>query len=142
MVPARLLLAVLVASLVTSFTASAQGLRLPDRGSAGLDPTFARGWLAPDFDRFGFATSNAAAWKDAIGFAPSQRLNWSYSVGERGNFAMSFGAGREFDYDRQVSLYGRYWVSPDWAVSAESSSRDAGGLIRFNDFRIGIQRRF
>jgi len=55
---------------------------------------------------------------------------------------MSFGAGREFDYDRQVSLYGRYWVSPDWAVSAESSSRDAGGLIRFNDFRIGIQRRF
>jgi hypothetical protein len=139
MIPARLLLAALLA-----FSASAygQGLRLPERSNPGLDPTFARGWLAPGFDRFGFATSNAAAWKDAIGFAPSHRLNWSYSVGERSSLNMSIGTGRELDYERQMSLYGRYWVSPDWAVSAESVSRDAGGLIRFNDFRIGIQRRF
>jgi hypothetical protein len=46
------------------------------------------------------------------------------------------------DYDRQMALGGRYWLSPDWALSAESMSRDPGGLIRFNDFRIGIQRRF
>ena len=137
--PARLLL---IAGLVFSAQALGQGLRLPERDGAGIDPTFARGWLAPGFDRFGFATPHASAWKDAIGFAPSQRLNWSYSLGERGSVSMSLGSGREFDYDRPMSLYGRYWISPEWAVSAESLSRDAGGLIRFNDFRIGIQRRF
>jgi hypothetical protein len=136
---ARLLVA---AAIAFSASAHGQGLRLPERGgAAGLDPTFARGWLAPDFDRFGFATPHAA-WKDAIGFAPSQRMNWSYAVGDRGTLSMSFGSSREPDLDRPMSLYGRYWISPDWAVSAESLSRDAGGLIRFNDFRIGIQRRF
>jgi len=138
MILARFLVA---AALAFSATAHGQGLRLPERGGAGLDPTFARGWLAPDFDRFGFATPHAA-WKDAIGFAPSHRMNWSYAVGERGTFSMSLGSARELELDRPMSLYGRYWISPDWAVSAESLSRDAGGLIRFNDFRIGIQRRF
>jgi hypothetical protein len=138
--PFRLLLA---ASLLFSACAFGQGLRVPDRNGAGLDPTYARGWLAPDFDRFGFVTTpQAAAWKDAIGFAPSQRMNWSYAVGERGSVSMSLGSSRELDLDRHMSLHGRYWISPDWAVSAESMSRDAGGLIRFNDFRIGIQRRF
>ena len=143
MFPARLLLVLgLVFSAQFAAPALGQGLRLPERGGAGIDPTFARGWLAPDFDRFGFASTHAAAWKDAIGFAPSQRLNWSYSMGERGSVSMSLGSGREYDLDRPMSLYGRYWISPDWAVSAESLSRDAGGLIRFNDLRIGIQRRF
>ena len=68
-------------------------------------------------------------------------MNWSYAVGERGSFSMSV-SPRELDYDRQMSFGGRYWLSPDWALSAESVSRDPGGLIRFNDFRIGIQRRF
>jgi hypothetical protein len=123
-----------------SASAAAQGLRLPERGSSGLDPLYARGWLAPDFDRFGFAVNHG--WRDAIGFAPRERLNWSYTLGERGSFSMSLGAAREFEHDRQMSLYGRYWLSPDWALSAESVSRDPGGLMRLNDFRIGIQRRF
>jgi hypothetical protein len=125
--------------IFVSLPVAAQGLRLPERTGAGIDPTFARGWLAPDFDRFGFATQQS--WKDNLRFAPSQRMNWSYSVGERGSFSMSL-APRELDYERQMSLYGRYWLSPDWAVSAESLSRDPSGLIRFNDLRIGIQRRF
>ena len=122
-----------------SMPVAAQGLRLPERAGPGIDPTFARGWLAPSYDRFGFATQHS--WKDSINFAPSQRMNWSYSIGERSTLSMSL-SPRELDYDRQVSLYGRYWLSPDWAVSAESLSRDPGGLIRFNDFRIGIQRSF
>ena len=138
-----MLLARLLLSAALGFSASAhgQGLRVPERDGAGIDPTFARGWLAPGFDRFGFATPQAN-WKDAIGFAPSQRMNWSYSMGDRASVAMSLGSGRELEYERPMSLYGRYWISPDWAVSAESQSRDASGLIRFNDFRIGIQRRF
>jgi hypothetical protein len=38
----------LLAGLVASASAFGQsGLRLPERGEPGLDPSFARGWLAP-----------------------------------------------------------------------------------------------
>jgi hypothetical protein len=111
------------------------GLRLPERGEPGLDPTFARGWLAPEYDRFGFA---AYHWRP--------RGQWSYSFSDRANLSMSLasaGAGRESELDpRPLSLFGRYWFSPDWAVSAESLSRDPTGLFRLQDFRIGVQRRF
>ena len=109
------------------------GLRVPERSEPGLDPTFARGWLAPEFDRFGFAASHWAA---------GQRMNWSYSFGERTSLGLSV-SGRELDYDqRNVSVFGRYWFSPEWAVSAESQSREPTGLLRLQDFRIGVQRRF
>ena len=132
---------IFVTALATASTAFAQsGLRVPERGEPGLDPSFARGWLAPDFDRFGFASYH---WKDALGFAPSQRMNWSYSFGERTSLGMSIGGARDLDYDqRYVSVFGRYWFAQDWAVSAESLSRDATGLLRLNDLRIGVQRRF
>lgn len=122
---------VLVAAMATASTAFAQaGLRVPERGELGLDPAFARGWLAPDFDRFGFASNH-------------QRMNWSYAFNERGSLGMSMGTGREFDYEqRQLSIFGRYWFAPDWAVSAETLSREPTGLLRLNDFRVGVQRRF
>ena len=131
---------ILVTTLALAVPALGQSLRVPERSEPGLDPTFARGWLAPDFDRFGFAHSN---WKDAIGFTPSQRMNWSYTFSDRHSLGLAMGAPREFDYDsRQLSVFGRYWLSQDWAVSAESLSRDTTGLFRLQDFRIGVQRRF
>lgn len=135
---ARLFVALALAAALPALAQS--GLRLPDRSEPGLDPGFARGWLAPDFDRFGFATYH---WKDAVGFAPSQRMNWSYSFGERSTLGLSMASPRDFDYDqRQLSVFGRYWFAPDWAVSAESMSREPSGLLRLQDFRIGVQRRF
>jgi hypothetical protein len=132
---------VVVAVLASASTAFAQsGLRVPERGEPGLDPGFARGWLAPDFDRFGFASYN---WKESLGFAASRRMNWSYAFGERGDLGMTLGSARDLEYDqRQLSIYGRYWFAPDWAVSAESLSREPTGLLRLNDFRVGVQRRF
>ncbi|TAK86574.1 MAG: hypothetical protein EPO20_06770, partial [Betaproteobacteria bacterium] len=56
-----------VALTVAAPAFAQSGLRVPERGEPGLDPAFARGWLAPDFDRFGFAYP----WKDMIGLAPS-----------------------------------------------------------------------
>jgi len=41
-----------------------------------------------------------------------------------------------------LSLFGRYWFAPDWALSAEATSRESTGLLRLNDWRIGVQRRF
>ena len=130
-----------LAALVAGSTAFAQsGLRVPERAEPGIDPTFARGWLAPNFDRFGFASYH---WKEAMGIAPSQRMNWSYTFSERSSLGMSLRSPGDFAYDqRQLSVFGRYWFAEDWAVSAESQSRDASGLLRLNDLRIGVQRRF
>jgi len=72
-------------------------------------------------------------------------MSWSYALGERASFSMSLNNAiiRESDLEpRPLSLFGRYWFAPDWALSAESQSRDASGLLRLQDFRIGVQRRF
>jgi hypothetical protein len=131
-----LLLLLLFASQALAQT----GLRLPPRSEPGLDPSFARGWLAPDFDRFGFALNT---WREAVGFAPGQRMNWSYSLNERSSLGMSMGQAAYLDEpQRQLSLYGRYSLTSDWALSAETLGRDATGLFRLQDLRIGVQRRF
>lgn len=130
----------LAALLLVAGTALGQsGLRLPQQGEPGLDPTFARGWLAPDFDRYGFALNH---WRETVGFAPGQRVNWSYTLSERSMLGMGMGNGYYLDDQRSVSLYGRYSLTPDWALSAETLSRDPAGLLQLRDFRIGVQRRF
>jgi hypothetical protein len=134
-----------LAALLAALPAFGQsGLRPPEHSQPGLDPAFARGWLAPEYDRFGFA---AYQWRDAYGPSQSQRMQWSYAVGQHGHLSMSLTAardpGRDAEFDpRPLSVFGRYWFAPDWAVSAESLSRDATGLLRLQDFRIGLQRRF
>ena len=57
---------------------------------------------------------------------------------------MSMGNGRDFeDEQRQVSLFGRYSLDARTGRSAPRRlSRDAPGLFRLQDFRIGVQRRF
>jgi len=130
-----------IVGLIAAAPAWAQsGLRLPERAEPGLDPSFARSWLAPEYDRFGFA---AYQWRDIYGFAPGPRMRWSYAFGERADLSMSLASPRDWDLEqRPLSVFGRYWFAPDWAVSAESLSRDPTGLFRLQDFRIGVQRRF
>lgn len=137
--PIRRVLCVL--TLLASAGVQAQsGLRVPQRDEPGLDPAFARGWLVPEYDRFGFASQ---PWRDAPGFAPAKRVHWSYDVTRRANLGMSYAGGHETDFDaRPLSLFGRYWLSSDWALSAQSMSRDARGLLRLQDVRIGVQRSF
>jgi hypothetical protein len=130
--------ALLLCLLCASQASAQSGLRLPQQGEPGLDPTFARGWLAPDYDRFGFALNN---WRETVGFAPGQRMQWSYTL-DRGTVAMGWSNSRELEAERQLSLYGRYSLTADWALSAETLGRDATGLFQLRDFRIGVQRRF
>jgi len=130
--------ALLLLFLCASQALAQSGLRLPQQGEPGLDPSFARGWLAPDYDRFGFALYN---WREAVGFAPGQRMNWSYTLNDRSSLGMSLGNNYYLD-ERQLSLYGRYSLTADWALSAETLGRDPSGLFRLQDFRIGVQRRF
>jgi hypothetical protein len=127
----------LLAALAAGQACAQAGLRVPERGEPGLDPAFARGWFAPEYDRFGFA---AYQWRDTVGFAPAPRSTWAYSFGSRADVALTYNS---FDYDRQVSVFGRWWFSPDWAVSAETATRDQPGILpRVQDFRFGLQRRF
>jgi hypothetical protein len=70
-------------------------------------------------------------------------MRWSYAFGERASLSMSYANLRDSDLEpRPLSVFGRYWLSPDWALSAESLSRDPTGLFRLQDLRIGVQRRF
>src|SRR5437667_12311066 len=99
--------AVVVGALLSALPAFGQsGLRLPERGEPGLDPTFARGWLAPEYDRFGFA---AYHWRP--------RAQWSYSFSDRANLSMSLANGaRESEREqRPPPVFGGYWSSPDQA---------------------------
>src|SRR5207302_1685705 len=69
-IPALLSFALCIA-LSAAVPAYAQsGLRVPERGEPGLDPALARGGLAVDPDRVGFATYS---WREAVGLAPSSR---------------------------------------------------------------------
>jgi hypothetical protein len=131
--------ALLLAFLVAGQAFAQSGLRLPTTGEPGLDPTYARGWLAPDYDRFGTALHN---WREAVGFAPGQRMQWTYTLSDRSSLSMAMQNSRELEDQRQISLYGRYSLTQDWALSAESLSRDPSGLLRLQDFRVGVQRRF
>jgi hypothetical protein len=82
----------------------AVGLARAGAQRAGNRSGFARGWLAPEFDRFGFASYQA------MGFAPAQRMNWSLSLGERTSLGLSVNS-RDYDYDpRALSVFGRYWL--------------------------------
>lgn len=130
----------IVIALLAAAQAHAQsGLRLPERAEPGLDPRGAHGWFAPEFDRFGFASHH---WRDGLGFTPSPRMNWSLALGERTSLGLSLTNRDLEDEQRNVSVFGRYWFAPDWAVSAESQSREPQGLLRLQDVRIGVQRRF
>jgi hypothetical protein len=131
--------ALLLAVLFAGPALAQSGLRLPTQDEPGLDPTYARGWLAADYDRFGTALHN---WREAVGFAPGQRMQWTYSLSDRSSLGMGMQNSREIEDQRQLSLYGRYSLTQDWALSAEALSRDPSGLFLLRDFRIGVQRRF
>lgn len=135
-----LVLAFLLAGQVFAHAFAQSGLRLPQQDEPGLDPTYARGWLGPDYDRYGTALHN---WREQVGFAPGQRMNLSYALNERGSMVgVWMGNNRELDENRQMSLYGRYSLTQDWALGVETLSRDPSGLLQLRDFRIGVQRRF
>lgn len=128
------------AALVSAAAWAQSGLRLPGRDQPGLDPALARGWLVPEYDRFGFASQ---PWRDGLGAMPAKRVDWSYDFTRRASLSMSYTNGRDAELTaRPLSLFGRYWLSTDWSLSAESASRDASGVLRLQDVRIGVQRRF
>ncbi len=86
------------------------------------------------------------------GSAPSHRLQWSLFFGERNSLGISLAAGREVENVppsalvstdvRNVTLYGRYWFRPDWALSGEASWHEQGDLYRRHGIRLALRHRF
>lgn len=115
--------------LATAPAGAQSGIYLP-RGEPGLDASLAPAWQAPDYSLQRFTSG--------------QRPNWSWSLTERSSLGMSYYSnGRDVEFDgRQMSLYGRYSIGGNWALSAETQLRDPGSLPRLQDLRIGVQRRF
>jgi hypothetical protein len=133
----------------TALPALAQdGLRLPARSEPGLDPSYAAGWLSPERDRAGFARYQYH-WRDAFGFAPTQRMQWSYALGNT-SFGLSVANGRDFDNApvygtemRQYGLFGRYSLAQDWSLVGEGTvSRDPTNSLLRQEFRFGLRRQF
>ena len=123
------------------------GLKASSRGEQGIDPSFAAGWLNYERDRLGFERYH---WRDATGFLPSQRMQWSYTFGQSGSLGMSFMSGRDFESSpiygaeaRQYGLFGRYSLAPDWSLSAETTlTRDPINSLTRQEYRIGLRRQF
>ena len=119
------------AVLFAASAANAQsGLRLPERGETGIDPTIARGWFAPEYDTFGFA---APHWRDAPSLAAgASRMRWSYAFGGRASMGLSMSreATTSELEQRPLSLFGSYHFAQDWALSAESLSPASSVLSR------------
>lgn len=144
----RTLALVVSASVAIAAPAFGQdGLRLPSRSSpgSGLDTSFAPSWFGSERERTGFAPNN---WRDAVGFTPTAKLRWTYPLGQY-SLGMSMASGRDYETApifgaeaRQYGLHGRYWLSPDWSVDAETVAREAGSVFRLQDFRIGLRRAF
>ncbi len=127
---AKLVACFAVCAAVTAAPAAfgQSGVRIPERGEPGLDPSFARGWLAPGYDRFGFAYYAPYQWREAAGFMPGSRMRWSYDFSERGSLGMGVANGMYLEQDRPVSRFGRYLFSPLWSLTPEQSRHNAGGL--------------
>lgn len=139
------------ASAVALPAGAQNGIRLPARdtlagvGGSGIDPSLAGGWFSPRHERLIAAPGN---WRDAVGFAPRDRLQWSYPLGAH-SLGLSVAQGRDYVHapifgmeTRQYGLFGRYAFDEDWSLSAGAYSRHTGSLLRQQDFRIGLQRQF
>jgi YaiO family outer membrane protein len=86
------------------------------------------------------------------GSAPSHRLQWSYFFGDQSSVGLSLARGREVENVgggalvtsdvRNVTLFGRWWFAPHWAISAEAETHEQGNLYRRHGLRIGLRHRF
>lgn len=85
-------------------------------------------------------------------FGLGHRVQWSYRVGDRGFFGLSLAQGPDLDgialegaplaEARNVTLFGRYWFMPNWAVSASAETQEQVGFARRNGIRFGLHHQF
>ena len=134
----------------------------------GTDWLFSAGWKESHFDagksvlgtfalertlnnyRLGYTLYEGRP--EGAGFSPSHRIHLSRDYGDRNVMSLSLTDGRETESSGTgrfisssvsgVSLSGRHWFSPDWAVSWEALQQKQGELYTRKGFNLGLRRAF
>lgn len=89
---------------------------------------------------------------DAAGNATSYRWQLGYYYGDRNNFQLVIADGREVDKPAAlgvilatrvstVEIYGRHWISPNWAINYGAGETRQGNVSRRN-LSAGLHYRF
>ena len=81
------------------------------------------------------------------GIAVPGRLQWSYLFGQRASVGLAWASGYEAEANGaeargNLTLFGRYWITPSWAFSAEAVAHEPGGLQPRRALRFGLRHRF
>src|SRR5690349_5447944 len=82
--------------------------------------------------------------------ASAQRFGMDYYYGEKSRIGAAITWGREVEYVgpptgiitsdvRAISLYGRHWFTPAWAVSWEALRQEQGDLYTRTGVRLGLR---
>ena len=85
--------------------------------------------------------------------ASAQRLGLDYYYGEKSRVGAGVTWGREVEYVgpptgiitsdvRAISIYGRHWLTPAWAVSWEALRHQQGDLYTRTGVRLGLRHHF
>ena len=83
----------------------------------------------------------------------AHRFELSYLYGDRNTIGLSYTTGRDMDSIapspglalsdvRDWTLYGRHWLSPNWALTYDVLSQEQGPLLRRQGLRLGVSRSF
>jgi YaiO family outer membrane protein len=87
----------------------------------------------------------------ALGSA--QRVQMDYLYGERNTVGLSYtmgrdieqlglGAGMQLNDVRDLTLSGRHWLTPNWAVTYDLLSQEQSNLLKRQGLRLGVSRTF
>ncbi len=90
---------------------------------------------------------------EGSGSASAHRLALDYYYGERSHVGLNGTAGREAENVgpplgvvtskiRNLTVSGRHWVSPGWALAWELGAQQQGDLYRRQGIRLGFRHRF
>lgn len=105
------------------------------------------------FSNFRAAYTLFVGKPEGAGAASANRLALSYYYTDFSSVTLAFTAGREVENVgpptgivttdvRDVSLYGRHWLSRDWELTYEVHWHEQGDLYSRQGLRIGLRRAF
>ncbi len=83
----------------------------------------------------------------------AHRFQVNYFYGERNTVGLAYTTGRDIENlglrvglplndARDVTLSGRHWISPNWALTYDVQSHEQGTLARRQGLRLGVSRSF
>ena len=85
--------------------------------------------------------------------AEAHRFQLSHYYGERSSIGVAYTFGQEVENVgppvgiltsnvKDLTLNGRHWLSPDWALTWDLVAHEQGSLYRREGFRLGLRHRF